>query len=190
MSYLGGTTGAGKHIWTVKLEELMDLYRVRKCPSKELFTILIQLHLAFVLLHIHLCLVLYLHQTLHSLLLCANLFPLGIVVASGSHCRIGSHTLISYHYLGNHGQCLQTSLPLLDTIQRHRREMHQYQPILSRIRNSQHAQRSYHSDHPFSANSSAPNDLSEEISNLWHYGRGNLVCLFLFLPKPHSHEQN
>jgi hypothetical protein len=29
MDQPGGTTGAGKHIWAVKLEELMDLYRVR-----------------------------------------------------------------------------------------------------------------------------------------------------------------
>lgn len=32
----GGATGAGKHIWAVKLEELMDLYRVNKFPWKQL----------------------------------------------------------------------------------------------------------------------------------------------------------
>lgn len=32
MLYLGGTTGAGKHIWAVRLEELMDLYRVSNLP--------------------------------------------------------------------------------------------------------------------------------------------------------------
>ncbi|KXG53367.1 uncharacterized protein PGRI_004170 [Penicillium griseofulvum] len=31
ISVAGGTTGAGKHIWAVKLEELMDLYRLLFC---------------------------------------------------------------------------------------------------------------------------------------------------------------